>query len=396
MRILFLSFYFQPDLCAGSFRNTPLAEKLAERLRAGDEVDVLTTLPNRYQEFSADAGEYEDRGVLKIQRFRISAHKSGMLDQSLAFAAYARHVLRASKGKRYDLVFASSSRLMTAALGAFLSRRYGIPLYLDIRDLFADTIKDVLHGPLGACLGPGIGMVEKFAFKTATRINLVSEGFVDYLRNKCPDVPLSFFTNGVDSEFLDRRFCHGSSEDRESDRKTLLYAGNIGEGQGLHRIIPRLAGALGEEWQIIIVGSGGGLKKLKDALAAAYVTNVTLRPPVARQEILDLYRKATCLFLHLNSHPAFQRVLPSKIFEYAATGKPVLAGVSGFSADFINREIANAEIFPPCETHAAAQALSKLKFSFTDRSDFIQRHLRDTIMDQMADDILRTAEKLAG
>ncbi len=396
MRILFLSFYFQPDLCAGSFRNTPLAEKLAERLRVGDEVDVLTTLPNRYQEFSADAGEYEDRGVLKIRRFRISAHKSGMVDQSLAFAAYAKHVLRVSRCKRYDLIFASSSRLMTAALGAFLARRDGIPLYLDIRDLFADTIKDVLHGPLSACLGPGIRMVEKFTFKTATRINLVSEGFADYLRKKCPDVSLSFFTNGVDSEFLDRRFCDAPSEVGETDRKTLVYAGNIGEGQGLHHIVPPLARALGEDWQIIVVGSGGGLKKLKDALEAAHVTNVMLKPPVARQEILDLYYKATCLFLHLNSHPAFHRVLPSKIFEYAATGKPILAGVSGFSADFINREIANAESFPPCETHAAVQALSKLKFSFTDRSDFIQRHLRDTIMDRMADDILRTSEKVAG
>ena len=26
MKILFLTFYFQPDLCAGSYRNTPLVE----------------------------------------------------------------------------------------------------------------------------------------------------------------------------------------------------------------------------------------------------------------------------------------------------------------------------------------------------------------------------------
>ena len=45
------------------------------------------------------------------------------------------------------------------------------------------------------------------------------------------------------------------------------------------------------------------------------------------------------LFIHLNAYPAFEKVLPSKIFEYAATGKPILAGVSGYSADFIRNNL---------------------------------------------------------
>ena len=54
MRILLLSFYFRPDLSAGSFRATALVDALL-KAHPGVEIDVVTTLPNRYSAFSPDA-----------------------------------------------------------------------------------------------------------------------------------------------------------------------------------------------------------------------------------------------------------------------------------------------------------------------------------------------------
>ena len=62
------------------------------------------------------------------------------------------------------------------------------------------------------------------------------------------------------------------------------------------------------------------------------------------------------LFLHLGAHAAFEKVLPSKLFEYAALGKPVLAGVAGFAARFVREEISNAAVFPPCDVAGAVRA----------------------------------------
>ena len=58
-KILYLSFYFEPDLCAGSFRNSPLANELAKQVNGKALVDVITTVPNRYSSFSAEANEDE-------------------------------------------------------------------------------------------------------------------------------------------------------------------------------------------------------------------------------------------------------------------------------------------------------------------------------------------------
>ena len=43
MRILILSFYYEPDLCAGSFRTTALTNELKKKLSASDTLDIITT-----------------------------------------------------------------------------------------------------------------------------------------------------------------------------------------------------------------------------------------------------------------------------------------------------------------------------------------------------------------
>ena len=66
------------------------------------------------------------------------------------------------------------------------------------------------------------------------------------------------------------------------------------------------------------------------------------------------------LFLHLGAVPAFEKVLPSKLFEYAALGKPVLAGVAGYAADFVRAEIDNAACLRRRTLAAAVHAFDLL------------------------------------
>ena len=144
MKLLVLSFYYMPDLCAGSFRTTSLVEKLQQRLPADSHIDVITTSPNRYSTFSAEAPEIEVQPGLEIRRIKLPPHQSGLVDQSKAFLTFFWQARRHIKDQDYDLIFATSSRLMTAVLGAWISRQKKTPLYLDIRDIFVDTINDVL------------------------------------------------------------------------------------------------------------------------------------------------------------------------------------------------------------------------------------------------------------
>jgi glycosyltransferase involved in cell wall biosynthesis len=393
MRLLLLTFYFRPDLSAGSFRATALLEALRARLAPGDQIDVVTTEPNRYSRFSAGGGGDEVADGLTIHRIKLPAHTSDMAGQARAFLSFARAARRFTRGRQYDLVYATSSRLMTAALGASLARRAHCPLYLDIRDLFVDTIGDVLPGHVAPVMRWAFGFVERWTMGRAQTVNLVSRGFEQYFRARYPRARLQWFTNGIDEEFLNA--APAAPREREgSGPVRVLYAGNLGEGQGLHAILPALAARLAGRVEFTVIGDGGRRQELVAALAATGVSNVLLRNPVKRDELIAEYRGADVLFLHLNDHDAFKRVLPSKIFEYAAMGKPVWAGVAGFAADFLRSEVSNAAVFAPCDAEAAARAFASLRIADEPRAAFIDRYARASIMRQMAEDVLDTPRRV--
>jgi hypothetical protein len=388
-RIVYLSFYFEPDLCAGSFRNTPLAYELAKQGRDKDiVVDVFTTLPNRYSTFEKSAPAYEEFGNLRIHRISLPPHKSGMLDQVLSFRKFYSEVLILNKGRKADLIFASSSRLFTAYLGYILSNKTKACLYLDIRDIFVDTMSDVFKSRiLKLGILPILMLIERKTFKNATHINLISGGFRQYF-SRFPKPNFSYYTNGIDDEFLSDSIGLFQS-DAISQKKTIVYAGNIGEGQGLHKIIPQAAQELGGDFEFLIIGDGGTKKLLQDEISNRGLMNVIIKNPVNRDELQGYYRNSDYLFLHLNDYAAFRKVLPSKIFELATFNKPILAGVSGYAAEFIKAEVSESFVFDPCNVYQLVEHLKNLTPSFNiDRKDFKNKFRRTNINKQMAESII--------
>jgi Glycosyl transferase 4-like domain/Glycosyl transferases group 1 len=383
---LVLSFYFRPDLSAGSFRASALVDSLLEILPAGASIDVLTTAPNRYSTFTQEVAAVETAGPLRIRRIALPAHRSDLWGQSRAFLHFARHANLYAANVPYDLVFATSSRLMTAALGAWIARRTGSRLYLDIRDIFVDTFSDVFPKLAGA-LRPPLSALEGWTMRRADRINLVSRGFEGYFRLRYPDRSFAWFSNGIDDEFLHVDWSRRRTADSQRPLR-VVYAGNIGEGQGLHAILPKLALQLGRRVHFRVIGDGGRRGLLLDLLKRAGAHNVDVLPPMPRPALLEEYADADVLFLHLSAHEAFEKVLPSKIFEYAATGKPIWAGVAGYAAGFIAAEVPNAAVFAPCNVSEAVECLDGLIMQDQPRLEFVNRYSRRTIARAMADDVL--------
>lgn len=389
LRILILSFYYRPDLSAGSFRTAALVKALLKRLPESVHIEVITTLPSRYDSFTDHALALEELPRLTIHRIKLPPHGSGMVAQARAFVVYARGTWARVRRGRYDLVYGTSSRLMTAALGALVARTKGLPLYLDIRDIFVETIGDVLPGRLASLFTPLFSLIERWTINRADTVSLVSGGFESYFTHRYPGKRFSYFTNGIDEEFLDAGRGDPGVPPAPGTPVTVLYAGNIGEGQGLHAILPELARRLEGRASFRVIGDGGRKRQLEEELARAGCTNVDVIPPMRRSQLLEAYRQADVLFLHLNDYPAFERVLPSKVFEYAATGKPVWAGVGGYAADFVNAEIENAAVFPPCDVDHAVRTLRELRLEDVGRAAFLTRYARASIMSEMATDIAR-------
>ncbi len=381
-----LSFYHEPDLCPGSFRNTALVEALSKKLGKRGAVTVLTALPHRYSSYNAEAMKVERNGNVLVHRVSLPRFGAGVFAQSIDFLKYAFEVLKKSRNGNYDLVYASSSRSMTAALGALVARRDKVPLYLDIRDVFIESAAGVFSRLSSKMLLALLTRLERWYLSASDRINLVSPAFADYFFCIAPDKEYRFYTNGVD---LKGEGCCGPRRLEKAEAKEILYAGNIGDGQMLHEIIPRMARVIPPDWRITVIGDGSKRASLEQQVV--HLENVSLEPPAPREELAQRYTQASVLFLHLNGHEAFRRVLPSKLFEYAATGLPIIAGLQGFSADFIDENIENAEHFAPGDVAGFRRAFNAIRLEYTPRAAFCRKYDRKRISFAMAEDILELA-----
>lgn len=392
MRIIFFSFYYPPDLCAGSFRTVALVRALKQRLSEEDELHVITTHPNRYLEHRVEAENIEFEGNVTIHRIAVPIHQSGVLGQSRSFVVYAQAALQLCRRLRPVFILGTTSRLMTGVLSGYAARRAGCAYFIDLRDVFSETISDLFFRKsllLGRFMRKVFSAIERKVLENAAGVNVVSQGFPDYFEgNGVKTESWTFFPNGVDEEFVGLQLRESESNQSVT---TILYTGNIGDGQGLELVIPAIAQQLGRCFRFVIVGGGGALRLLKNVVQSRGVDNVEILPPVERSELLQYYQEADILFLHLNNVPAFERVLPSKIFEYVALGKPIVAGLSGYSKQFMKEHVPFAALFSPGDVQGGVEAVKnavEAEVSATVVAQFLSKYSRISIMDEMAEHLV--------
>lgn len=385
MRILVLSFYYPPDIGPGALRAKSIVDSLIEHGPSDLEIDVLTTMPNRYHSLNITALQNEVSDKISINRIVLPKHKNRIFDQSRAFFSYSLSVQKFIFKKKWDIVVATSGRLMTASLATLVAKQTGAKLYLDIRDLFTDTMNNILSKKPLRIIMPIFNLLERWCFRSADKLNLVSAGFLSYLKKVAPNLSPSVYTNGVDPMFSKNDF----SNNQTKKTPLVLYVGNIGDGQGLDKIIPQAANHL-KDINFKLIGDGSARLLLSSSNLFKLQKNIEILKPVLRNKLIKEYCEADILFLHLNDLESFNKVLPSKIFEYAATGKPILAGVKGYAAKFLRDNVKGVEIFRPNDLLGMKVGLQKLLNGprIIDRSNFCENYSRNKIIKDLVKDVI--------
>ena len=145
MKFCFFTFYYPPDLSAGSFRSKALVESLITQMDSKDSLVVITTFPNRYKSYEVETETLTEKRNLKIFRIRLPKHSGSMLSQAFSFSFYFFLAIKTCYKERPDYLIGTSGRLMTAILtwlASFLIRK---PYAIDLRDIFSETISDIFN-----------------------------------------------------------------------------------------------------------------------------------------------------------------------------------------------------------------------------------------------------------
>lgn len=340
MRLLLITQYWPPE-------PVELPREMAETLQSlGHQVTVLTGLPNwpsgrLYAGYRVRVWQRENRSQVEVIRIPLYPdHSKSPWKRALnliSFAAAATLIAPFSL-KKFDLVYFVHPPITLAFPAWLLSVLWRAPLVFEIQDLWPETL--CATGMLRSVRL--LALVHRFtnwAYRRATAVRVISPGFRTNLVSKnVPPGKIHVISNWVDTE----TFRPASSDlDLSNElgfesRFTVLYAGTIGLAQRLEVVLDaaRFLRDL-PQVQFVLMGEGLQAAELQRRCAESNIDNVRILPRRPRGEMAAIFALADVLLVHLRDDPLFRITIPHKVFSYLASGKPVLAAISGDAADIV-------------------------------------------------------------
>jgi glycosyltransferase involved in cell wall biosynthesis len=356
MRLLFLSHYFPPEVNAPANR---VSEVCREWVRLGHEVHVVTCFPSHprgvlYDGWTRRWHVHDVADGIHVHRVAtiLGANRGfgGRVLNYLSFVPTA--VWRAIRLGHFDGIVATSPQFFCAVAGALSAALTRTPWVFELRDLWPDSIVAV-----GAARrSPAIRVLESIElglYRHAVGVVCVSPAFVENLVSRGIEPgKVDLVPNGVDASFWSVpgdgagwRARHGFAP---SD-VVVSFVGTIGMAHGLGTVLEAAARVARShpELRFLVVGDGAERRDLEAAAARRGLGNVAFTGLVPRAEVRDVMAATDISLVLLRNSPVFRTVLPTKMFEAMAAGRPVVLGVNGQAREVL--EASGGGVFVPPE-----------------------------------------------
>ncbi|MCR4414327.1 MAG: glycosyltransferase family 4 protein, partial [Thermoguttaceae bacterium] len=367
---LFFSHYFPPEVNAPATRTY---EHCVRWAKAGHDVTVVTCVPNcpdgvvypGYRNRLRRQVEFVD-GVRVVRVWTYLAANAGTVRRIANYLSYMLSaVWTALWLPRPDVVVATSPQFFCGWAGLIVQWLKRVPFVLEIRDIWPESIETV-----GAIRNRPIlrflQWMERRMYLAADHIVAVGQGYRDKIVEKA-DVAdrISVITNGVDLRFFvpgepDPRFLH--MWDLE-DKFVCSYVGTIGMAHGLEVVLgaARLLKAKGrDDIRFCLVGDGAMRQRLEDQARRDGLERLVIftgRQP--KEEIPPILASSGACLIHLKQCELFGTVLPSKIFETMAMGRPIILGVNGEARQIV-LEAGSGVLMEPDSAESLVEAVERL------------------------------------
>jgi colanic acid biosynthesis glycosyl transferase WcaI len=229
----------------------------------------------------------------------------------------------------------------------------------DVRDITWGYAKDVAGSSPTMIFAAR--MLERYILSALRRADLVigaSRGIRTALVEEGVDPDKAITVpNGISTELLEA-IMEGTAGKVENLRPVVAYAGLIGYNQDLGVLLE--AARMVPDIDFVLAGDGPELPLLKKKAGNLALDNISFSGYLNREKLLDLYRRSDVLFAHVRSSPTIDAtMIPIKLFEYMATGKPIVYAGKGAAAELL-RQIGCAVTVKPGDPKAISTAISEL------------------------------------
>ena len=343
MRIGFVTQWFPPE--PGTVVPSAIAEGLHD---AGHEVEVLTGFPNYptgrvmdgyrvrpYQRETTASGIPVHRAPLWPSH---DSRAVARMANYLSFAAGASAVARA-RMPRPDvwLVYSSPATAVVPVVRAL--RRHRVPYFLLIQDLWPDSVtgSGFVGGAAGATVEAVLTRFCDATYRHAGGIGVISPGMRRVLVERgVPDRIVHDTPNWVSDDHLLPELAPDPALRRELGLPTgrlWMYAGNLGELQGLDALVEAFARR--PEAHLVLMGDGVARARLEGLARRLGADNVRFTRPVPTTEVGRWLAASDIQVVSLQDTPLLRVTMPSKVQVALASARPVVAHASVEAAEVV-------------------------------------------------------------
>lgn len=297
------------------------------------------------------------QGRVRVRRVAIyPSHDRSGLKRFANFSSFALSACTAGVGalRKCDAVWVYNSPA-TVGLPSWLTSTCGGPPHLmHVMDLWPDSI--ALSGLTARrsylAMAPALRAWCRFTYRQAGAIACISRAVIDELvRRGVPPGKLHYVPVWAnESRYYPR------PPDRTlaaqlglTDAKlVLLYAGNLGEAQGLDSLLDGCACLQDlEGFRCVVAGTGTAEARLRERARRLRLSNVSFLGHRPAEDIGQLMAIADLHVVSLgNHHRLAAMTLPSKLAATMASGRAILAAAEGETARVV-REAGAGWVVPP-------------------------------------------------
>ncbi len=322
MKILLLNLYFPPDTSA----TAKMAQTVVDALCEEHDVTVVCGRPSYdpTERRGWRLWKTETSGRLKIVRVGSTAFpRFNMKKRVINYLSYELIAVPLALFVNSDVVLAMTDPPFEGIIGAFVAMLKGKPYVYNIRDMYPDMAVG------GAIVEPGLlariwEKLHRWALRRAACVVVLGEDMKSRIRSKGINAAkIEIVRDGADiaasAVTLDEEVIR---KIRGEFRFVLLHAGNLGFYGAWNTLLTAAKELSAENVGFVFVGEGAQ----RDTLAgqAAEISNVRFLPFFPGSKIPSVIAAADAHLITVK-RGLEGVVVPSKMYEILAAGKPIVA-----------------------------------------------------------------------
>lgn len=282
-------------------------------------------------------GRKELKGAYKIfKEANITLIRPGMikvpvLDMASILYFHAKEIKRQIQEFKPDVIIAFG--ILNAYIGMQQAKKHDIPFVYYLIDHLHTLLPNELTRKTAE-------QFEKHTLKDADKIFVINKGLKDYAVEMGGDInKVSIIPAGVDLEKFNPQVDGSSIREKygiKKDDLLLFFMGWIYDFSGMKEVAESLCTTNNEKIKLMIVGEGDLYKPLLKMRSEQHLEDkLILTGKIPFEEVPQHVAAADICLLPAYKNEIMMNIVPIKIYEYMAMGKPVIAtNLPGIQKEF--------------------------------------------------------------